>query len=45
MYKTNYNLSSEFNKFNYLAIRKYIPEIITSYIKKTLSYLFPLKFG
>lgn len=45
IYKINYNLLSEFNKFDHLGIRKYVPKILRSYIKKILSYLFPLKFG
>jgi len=45
IYKINYNLLSEFNKFDHLGIRKYMPKILKRYIKKILSYLFPLKFG
>ena len=45
MYKMKYNLLSEFNKFDHLGIRKYMPVILKRYIKKILSYLFPLKFG
>ena len=45
MYKNNYNLLSDFNYFDHLGIRKYIPKLLRNFIKKILRFVLPLRFG
>jgi|LakMenEpi03Aug12_release.lakeMendotaPanAssembly.Ray.scaffolds.fasta_scaffold01911_19 hypothetical protein len=45
MYKINYNLVSQLKNFDHQGMRKYIPQILRNFIKKILSFVFPIKFG